>query len=531
MKPKVLILLSVLFIPGYMLNAQISPGDLAEVHKHLEGMANCTQCHILGEKVSNEKCLDCHKEIKERIDNQKGYHFSDEVRDKACAECHNDHHGRKFEIIRFDKTAFNHDLTGYELFGTHKKKQCEDCHKSAFINDEKIKSKTFTYLGLGTNCLNCHEDYHQNTLSVSCTDCHGYEQFGLIENFDHNKARFVLRGKHVEVDCIKCHKISERNGKKFQEFTGLQFNNCTACHKDVHENQFGPDCSKCHTEQSFHVIKDLNVFNHDLTNFKLEGKHMNVACKTCHKTNYTDPLKHDRCFNCHDDYHKGEFDRQGVKTDCSSCHNVNGFDEFTFTIEQHNKGAFALAGAHLATPCFACHLNPSEERWKFREIGINCADCHEDIHRDIIDTKYYPNLDCKRCHDVNVWNEVVFDHGLTKFALEGAHLNQSCRSCHFRENEPGNITQVFTNLSSACTNCHSDNHYGQFESDGITDCKKCHTFNNWKLENFDHSITRFPLDGKHENVACAACHKKTETDGIVYIKYKFEDIRCEACHQ
>ena len=37
--------------------AQISPGDLATVHAHLEGMANCTLCHTLGAKVSNENAL------------------------------------------------------------------------------------------------------------------------------------------------------------------------------------------------------------------------------------------------------------------------------------------------------------------------------------------------------------------------------------------------------------------------------------------------------------------------------------------
>lgn len=530
MKPKELILLFMLFILGNSLNAQISPGDLAEVHKHLEGMANCTQCHTLGEKVSNEKCLDCHKEIKERIDSQKGYHFSDEIRDKACAECHNDHHGRKFEIIRFDKNNFDHKLTGYELLGAHKKKLCDDCHKPEFIIDEQVTKKTFTYLGLGNTCLNCHEDYHQNTLPLDCNQCHGNEAFSPAEKFDHNNARFALRGMHKEVNCIECHKTTERNGIKFQEFTGLQFANCTACHNDVHENQFGADCKKCHTEQSFNVIKDINVFNHDLTNFKLEGMHQQLDCKTCHKSKYTDPVKHARCTDCHDDYHKGEFVSQGVNIDCAVCHNVNGFNQFTFTIEQHNEGAFALEGAHLATPCFACHLKPPDERWKFREIGINCADCHEDIHRDIIDPIYYPERDCKRCHDVNIWSEVAFDHSLTNFALEGAHASQRCRSCHFRESESVDNTQVFSDLSSVCVNCHSDNHYGQFETNGITDCKKCHTFNNWGIGNFDHSITRFPLDGKHENVACADCHKNAETDGIVYVKYKFEDIRCEACH-
>jgi uncharacterized paraquat-inducible protein A len=54
------------------LSAQISPGDLSIPHTHLEGISNCTQCHVLGNKISNDKCLDCHKEIQERISFQKG---------------------------------------------------------------------------------------------------------------------------------------------------------------------------------------------------------------------------------------------------------------------------------------------------------------------------------------------------------------------------------------------------------------------------------------------------------------------------
>ena len=118
--------------------AQISPGELAKPHSHLEGISNCTKCHILGEKVSNDKCLTCHTELKGRIASQKGYHSSAEVKGKQCASCHSDHHGLNFQIIRFDKTKFNHVLSGYKLQGAHSRKKCEDCHKAQFIKDPKI---------------------------------------------------------------------------------------------------------------------------------------------------------------------------------------------------------------------------------------------------------------------------------------------------------------------------------------------------------------------------------------------------------
>ena len=59
-----------------MASGQISPGELAEPHAQLEGMSNCTQCHDLGEHVSDSKCLACHKELKTRVDQKKGFHSS-----------------------------------------------------------------------------------------------------------------------------------------------------------------------------------------------------------------------------------------------------------------------------------------------------------------------------------------------------------------------------------------------------------------------------------------------------------------------
>jgi uncharacterized paraquat-inducible protein A len=68
--PILLLILTIGFVNP--LFSQISPGELSQAHAHLEGMSKCTQCHTLGDKVSNIKCLACQTEIKERIDQQKG---------------------------------------------------------------------------------------------------------------------------------------------------------------------------------------------------------------------------------------------------------------------------------------------------------------------------------------------------------------------------------------------------------------------------------------------------------------------------
>ena len=288
--------------------AQLSPGDLSRAHEHLEGLSNCTKCHVLGEKVTNEKCLDCHSEIKNLISEKNGYHASSEVQGKDCFACHSEHHGKSFQLTRFDQEHFDHRLTGYQLEGKHGQIECKDCHKPDFIK-QKItqKKEAGTFLGLGIKCLSCHEDYHQHTLSTECASCHGFDSFKPTAKFDHQSTEFPLQGKHEDVSCEKCHVIEQRDGKKFQQFADVAFDNCTACHKDVHDNKFGQDCQQCHSLESFHQVAQLDHFNHDRTGFPLEGKHENLDCKKCHKQSYTATIAHQRCADCHDDYHQEQF--------------------------------------------------------------------------------------------------------------------------------------------------------------------------------------------------------------------------------
>jgi hypothetical protein len=532
MKPvKLIAILLLCIVPAFYVSGQISPGDLADPHAHLEGMSNCTKCHSLGAKIADDKCLACHKEIKVRIDQRKGYHASAKVYKKSCIICHSDHHGRKYDILHFDITKFDHNTAGYKLEGAHSKKECKDCHKAELINDPVIKKKKKTYLGLNTQCLTCHEDYHQKTLSTKCDDCHSNEKFKPASGFDHGKSKFILKGQHKNVDCKKCHAIKIQNGKEFQEFKGIQFKSCVNCHEDAHHNQFGQNCTECHSEESFHIIKGISNFDHNKTGFTLVGKHINVTCKACHKVSITAPLKHNRCTDCHIDYHKGQFTKQGIAPDCKECHSEKGFPGSSFTIERHANNNFKLEGAHIATPCIACHKKT--DVWSFRQIGIKCNDCHTDIHQTYLDPKYYPEANCLKCHTVDQWTQVSFDHEQTKYPLTGKHKVQTCRSCH---NNKTNVVNTdnnlrFTGLTSECYNCHADdNHAGQFDVKGKTDCSKCHLPDGWLTTSFDHNNARFKLDGRHKDVACIKCHPSVEGAVKPYVLYKTGKIRCENCH-
>ncbi len=554
----------IILLLTFNVRAQLSPGDLSQPHAHLEGMSNCTKCHTLGSRISNDKCLSCHTEIKTRVDKKQGYHASEKVYKKSCILCHSEHHGRKYEIVRFKEQGFDHNATGYKLEGKHAEKQCRDCHKPAFITDPLVKKKNFTFLGLNRDCrAACHDDCHQGTLSPNCLECHTFNAFKPAPKFNHSKAAFALKGKHQQVECNKCHTLTTANGKEFRKYKGIPFAGCASCHKDVHDNKFGQRCADCHTEESFRAIKNTSGFNHNLTNFKLEGKHENVACRSCHKGNLTDALKHDQCSDCHTDYHKGEFKDKSPAPDCKACHTVEGFDITLFTVEQHQQADFKLEGAHRAVPCFACHQKP--ERWKFRQIGETCNDCHKDIHEGNLDPKYYPEKNCRECHSAESWRQITFNHNKTKFPLTGKHEAQSCRSCHLAKAQtqtnnklqeaasdkeakskdaaiskdavnskdastPGKEIMLFTGLKSECQSCHTDEHEGQFAENNITNCASCHVPDGWPQTTFDHNNARFQLDGRHKAVACNKCHPLVEQGQRTYVLYKTGKIRCADCH-
>lgn len=495
---------------------------MSRVHSNLEGMSNCTKCHELGQKVDSKKCLNCHSEIKELINQNRGYHSSVEVTKKECWDCHSEHHGRNFEIIRFDTKNFDHTKTGYPLLGKHKSSSCNDCHQEKNILNKKFKSKK-TYLGLDTKCQSCHYDYHQSTLGNDCLQCHSYNSFRPAEKFNHQKSKFNLTGKHLEVKCEKCHKIEIRNDKEFQKFRGLKFSNCNDCHVDVHNTRFGNDCQKCHNTNSFLNVNQ-SKFNHDITKFPLTGKHAYINCSQCHGVKLSSKPKHEKCSDCHSEYHNSEFITRESKGECSECHSTTGFSPSKFTVELHQLTKFKLTGKHLAIPCYECHF--VEKKYTFKIKSEKCSDCHNNIHLTELDEKYLVEKDCLNCHQVEGWEKINFDHSSTGFNLVGKHSVVNCNSCH-RDNQN---KIVFNSVKKNCSDCHLDIHVGQFNQNGVTDCSRCHTFDNWKPESFNHNSTRFPLTGAHSKIDCNKCHKTTLMDDKKITIYKFDDIKCAVCH-
>jgi len=247
-------------------------------------------------------------------------------------------------------------------------------------------------------------------------------------------------------------------------------------------------------------------------------------------------MPHAACTDCHLDYHQGQFAEAGIIRDCAECHTVQEpFTFTTFTIDDHQQASFPLAGAHAATPCFACHV--SEERWDFEFASaslngfaeVRCVTCHDDIHEGLISAAFYPAQDCRQCHLPEKWSTVSFDHTLTAWPLLGAHEEVACADCHFNVREgSGTLGQFFQNRSTNCESCHQNPHGDQFAVAGTTACASCHDMDDWVPSGFDHDATDFPLTGKHAEVSCGACHTERSTDGLVL--YQLDRFACIDCH-
>ncbi len=508
--------------------AQISPGELTTAHASLEGLSNCTKCHVLGDKVTDQKCLDCHKEIGALINEKRGYHNSAEVKNKECINCHGDHFGRNFQIVKFDEKKFDHSKSGYELKAAHDEIKCGDCHTSKNIFNPELKKRKKTFLGLEQKCISCHEDYHQKTLGDDCGSCHLTEDFKKAELFDHNKTKFKLAGAHLKTDCNDCHKLEKRNGKDFRIFKGVHFASCEDCHRDVHNGKFGKDCAKCHSVVSFKQINE-SQFDHSKTNYPLIGLHKQVECKDCHKEKVTAKLKFTNCSDCHKDYHKSEFTVNGQIKKCDDCHNEFGFTPSTYTIEKHQASRFPLAGAHFAIPCRDCHYDAKLDVHKFRFEKMDCIVCHKNVHGDELRTELFNVNLCEECHSTENWKQINFKHERTNFKLIGKHEKIPCNDCHLSKDEAKQY--LFKSVKKSCNDCHTDAHNNQFLVEGKTDCARCHDSYSWYIEKFDHDKSRFKLDGAHSRVECAKCHRAEFVNDKKIIDYKFEDISCISCHK
>ncbi len=484
------------------------------------------------------------------MDRHDGLHGKQNYRE--CRDCHVEHQGVDVELVYWKDGMhnFDHNLTGYTLEGKHATLKCRDCHVAKNIADktalaEAEKDLTRTFLGLDPRCLTCHADEHHGQLAATCANCHNYSAWKPAPTFDHAKAKYVLTGKHLQVKCDKCHlpipDSTQVNQKNYAHYTGLKFQKCIDCHKDAHDGRLGTDCEKCHNPDGWGVTQ-LAKFDHSKTRYPLLGLHGQLTCDKCHKRG--EPVKglhYQKCLDCHTDIHLGEFADRPQKGACEECHSVKGFKFTSFTLEMHQQTKYKLQGSHQAVSCDLCHSKTTPvakatgKRFTFN--STRCSVCHSDVHKNALD-KFVSVDGCELCHDVAGWRTVKFDHSRTKFALEGKHIGIVCRDCHNGKDKKVPVEQLkWAGVSRKCEDCHKDNHHDQFSqvakmADSTSSyCERCHTVKAWTGEKFNHNRdSQFKLEGAHQKVACAGCHKKVQEGEVTFVRYKPLSSACKSCH-
>jgi len=270
-------------------------------------------------------------------------------------------------------------------------------------------------------------------------------------------------------------------------------------------------------------------------------------CTSCHEL--STGKRTFRCLSCHKEiasriaFGKGlhaSYDlKEGSSDKCADCHpEHNGEDspltKWDIDAFDHSKTGYKLEGKHIGLRCGRCHSAERIDRRELATIQVNdlsktflgispnCSNCHQDPHKGRIGTN------CLQCHNFLDWktiNILRFDHSLSRYPLTGLHAKVRCELCH--NTAPDKKARYVGLPFSDCSDCHADPHRPRFAQT----CHSCHDTAGWNKTSptemnltFDHSRTKFPLLGKHREVACVQCHAKADFQKPL----KFQN--CSDCH-
>lgn len=273
-----------------------------------------------------------------------------------------------------------------------------------------------------------------------------------------------------------------------------------------------------------------------------------LHCTDCHKIGGGQPQF--KCISCHSDIgarvaakrglHGSYHIPAGSSQECVRCHSDHNGVNFPLikwdpNKFDHKETGYLLEGKHAGLACNKCHLPekiPAAERANIKGkdlsktfLGIPqaCVACHKDFHEGRL------GQNCLQCHNFVDWKDTSgkFDHSKTRYPLTGLHQQVKCEKCHTPD---ATGAPRYKGLPfGKCDDCHADPHKGSFKDKS---CQTCHTTSGWKrvstsgLNNtFDHSKTKYPLEGKHTTVECEACHVKGD------FKKELAFAKCTDCHK
>jgi hypothetical protein len=248
-------------------------------------------------------------------------------------------------------------------------------------------------------------------------------------------------------------------------------------------------------------------------------------CLACHKAGRG--VSAALCMDCHETIKKQVDSKSGFHankgTACESCHSDHKgtgrceIPTLGSDFDHEAETGWALEGAHGNTKCISCHKTPNV----YEDLDTTCSTCHNDPHGKAQSERTLLQK-CDSCHDAADWDALplpanVFDHTSTKqvdYVLDGGHREVDCVECHFE--------MRFVPIDhEACTSCHANPHRAEFRTQK---CENCHpTAAGWAVQNFDHDLTKYDLEGEHARVGCDECHGRDKTAPMA-------SQRCDNCH-
>ncbi len=358
------------------------------------------------------------------------------------------------------------------------------------------------------SCNDCHVNGSKDLDNTKCLNCH-----------DHNNLRDRINA-----------------GKGFHASGLVKGKQCQTCHIE-------------HKSRAYDIMGWKNIqggdknFNHDLTGWKLNGKHATTDCTDCHKAKDKQGLRvymgTDRlCGACHakDQPHKFEQSERD-KLACERCHGESVWKpakapgDQKFNHDDRKDAAMPLIGSHKDVACAKCHPKSVFNLPFPKPDNCGNAGCHQSPHEGHL----FGTRPCEWCHSPSFKTLKIqnFDHTeKTRFDLGPAHKQIKCYDCHTKALGEGRPT-------GACEICHAkDNHHaGRFKEFGDPPkCGTCHPSGGPKFvpSAFNHAKnTRFKLEYKHLEVGCRGCHRGGSPSD-------FEDFRdlidgkgrvdCMGCH-
>lgn len=526
--------------------------------------------HLAG-KHDSLSCKDCHPNADAQPLAAGKSRFLDQVQDcqschddphngmmkRGCEECHGQEH--KFD----DLTKFPHD-DRVPLHGSHGGLQCSDCHAEGTATSVEALSDT-SLAQVWRTCASCHVSPHQdqflsalpnpasNEAEDGCILCHSekHTQFHgpdvVWKDEWHEASGFALQPPHANMSCEECHAQRQSKEDFSSRYPGRTEAECRVCHTDPHQGQFDhapfleQDCRSCHPGLTFED-HGFDVDRHNQQSFALTGSHAALACNECHElVDSRDPSTRQfqgtprRCEDCHADAHAPAM-KGG---DCARCHTTQDFQQMAVEFDHLKWTGFALQQGHAELKCEACHQRSKVADATGRTLGrvheLNpgnpaaCEGCHADVHEGsfdplITEAMVDGRIGCDRCHQTSNFKRLHDDsfdhHRWTGFALNGAHQQAACESCHGREEDTsrlGKVEKKFPGDTNQCATCHADPHQGDFDQphfplqiQGRQGCQRCHDDRSFKASAggaFDHGYwTSFELLGAHARAACGSCH-------------------------